>query len=33
LSLSDTGKKFVGDLIKWFGQIQQAGKDAFILWW
>jgi hypothetical protein len=32
-SLSDAGKEFVLDLIKWFGQIQQAGQDAFILWW
>jgi hypothetical protein len=30
--LSDGGKVFIGDLIKWFGQIQQAGQDAFILW-
>jgi hypothetical protein len=33
LSLSDTGKEFVGDLITWFSQIQHAGQDAFILWW
>jgi hypothetical protein len=32
-SLSDGGKAFVLDLIKWFGQIQRAGQDAFILWW
>jgi hypothetical protein len=31
--LSDGGKEFIGDLIKWFSQIQQAGQDAFILWW
>jgi hypothetical protein len=31
--LSDSGKEFIGDLIKWFSQIQQAGQDAFILWW
>jgi hypothetical protein len=31
-SLSDGGKKFIGDLIRWLGQIQQAGQDAFILW-
>jgi hypothetical protein len=31
--LSDGGKAFVLDLIKWFGQIQQAGQDVFILWW
>lgn len=30
--LSDFGKKFVLDLIKWYGQIQLAGQDAFILW-
>ena len=33
MSLSEGGKKFVGDFIKWFNQIQQAGQDAFILWW
>jgi hypothetical protein len=32
-SLSEGGKKFIGDLIKWLGQIQQAGQHAFILWW
>jgi len=31
--LSDAGKEFVLDLINWFGQIQQAGQDALILWW
>ena len=31
--LSDNSKAFVLDLIKWFGQIQQAGQDAFVLWW
>jgi hypothetical protein len=31
--LSDGGKEFIGDLIEWFGQIQQAGQDTFILWW
>jgi hypothetical protein len=31
--LSDGGKAFVLDLIKWFGQIQQAGQDAFVIWW
>jgi len=31
--LSDPGREFVLDLIRWFGQIQQAGQDAFILWW
>jgi hypothetical protein len=31
--LSDASKEFVLDLIKWFGQIQQAGQDAFIFWW
>ena len=30
--LSEGGKEFIGDLIKWFGQIQRAGQDAFILW-
>jgi hypothetical protein len=32
-SLSEGGKEFIGDLITWFSQIQQAGQDAFILWW
>jgi hypothetical protein len=32
-SLSDGGKQFIGDLIKWFSAIQRAGQDAFILWW
>ncbi len=32
-SLSDASKEFVLDLIRWFGRIQQAGQDAFILWW
>ena len=32
-SLSEAGKEFIGDLIKWFSQIQRAGQDAFILWW
>jgi hypothetical protein len=31
--LSDGGKAFIGDLIRWFGQIQQAGQDALIIWW
>jgi hypothetical protein len=31
--LSDTAKEFLGDLITWFGRIEQAGQDAFILWW
>jgi len=31
--LSEGGKDFVADLINWFGQIQRAGQDAFILWW
>lgn len=30
--LSDGGKEFVLNLIKWFGQLQRAGQDAFILW-
>jgi hypothetical protein len=32
-SLSERGKQFIGDLIKWFSAIQRAGQDAFILWW
>jgi hypothetical protein len=32
-TLSAGGKRFIGDLIKWFGQIQQAGQEAFIVWW
>jgi hypothetical protein len=32
MGLSDSGKEFINDLIKWFSQIQQAGQDAFILW-
>lgn len=32
-SLSDVGKQFASDLIRWFGKIHQAGQDAFILWW
>ena len=32
-SLSEGGKEFLRDLINWFGQIQDAGQDAFILWW
>ena len=32
-SLSEGGKQFIGDLIKWFSAIQRAGQDAFILWW
>ena len=32
-SLSEAGKEFALDLVKWFGQIQQAGQDALILWW
>jgi len=30
--LTDQGKVFLRDLGKWFGQIQQAGQDALILW-
>lgn len=30
--LSDGSKQFVQVLIKWLGQIQQTGQDAFILW-
>jgi hypothetical protein len=33
LELSENGKRFIGDLIGWFRRIQQAGQDAFILWW
>lgn len=32
-SLSDVGKDFCCNLVKWFGAIQRAGLDAFILWW
>jgi hypothetical protein len=32
MHLSKGGKEFIGDLIKWFGQIQKARKDAFIYW-
>jgi hypothetical protein len=32
-SLSEGGKEFIGDLIKWFSAIHRAGQDAFILWW
>jgi hypothetical protein len=31
--LSGRGKEFVTDLTQWFGQIQQTGQDALILWW
>jgi hypothetical protein len=31
-SLSEDGKAFVAAQTKWFGQIQQVGQDAFILW-
>ena len=31
-SLSEGGKQFIADLIKWFSAIQRAGQDAFILW-
>ncbi len=31
--LSESGKQFVQDLIKWFSAIQRVGQDAFILWW
>jgi hypothetical protein len=31
--LSAGGKEFLGDLIRWFSRVQQAGQDAFILWW
>jgi hypothetical protein len=32
-SLSEGGKHFIADLIKWFSAIQRTGQDAFILWW
>jgi hypothetical protein len=32
-ALSDAGKEFNGELMRWFSQIQRAGQDAFILWW
>ena len=32
-SLSKQCKEFVSALIEWFGRIQRAGQDAFILWW
>jgi hypothetical protein len=31
--LLDDTKKFICDLIGWFEQIQQAGQDAFIIWY
>lgn len=31
-TLSDDGKQFIGDLIKWFSAIHRAGQDAFIMW-
>jgi hypothetical protein len=31
-SLSDAGRDFVLDLIRWFRQIQQAGQDVLIFW-
>jgi hypothetical protein len=33
ISLSESGKEFIGNLIKWFTRLQQSGQDAFILWW
>jgi hypothetical protein len=30
--LSGRPKEFIGDLVGWLGQIQEAGQDAFILW-
>jgi hypothetical protein len=30
--LSDDVREFLGNLIGWFGQIHQAGQDAFITW-
>jgi hypothetical protein len=32
-SLSEGSKAFVTAFTKWLTQIQQAGQDAFILWW
>jgi hypothetical protein len=31
--LSEGARSFIADLIKWFTRIQEAGQDAFILWW
>jgi hypothetical protein len=31
--LSEGPRQFAQDLSKWFGQIKEAGQDAFILWW
>jgi len=32
-AVSDESKEFMEALIEWFGQIQKAGQDAFILWY
>ena len=32
-SLSEGGRRLIKDLIKWFSRIQEAGQDAFIIWW
>jgi hypothetical protein len=31
--LSDDARQFAQELSRWFGQIKEAGQDAFILWW
>jgi hypothetical protein len=30
--LSQSSKEYLQDLIEWFGEIQDAGQDAFVLW-
>jgi hypothetical protein len=30
--VSDDFRDFIGKSVKWFGQIQKAGQDAYILW-
>jgi hypothetical protein len=30
--VSDDCREFLGKSVKWFGQIQKAGQDAYILW-
>jgi hypothetical protein len=32
VTLSEGGKAFIADLIRWFSQIEKAGQDAFIMW-
>lgn len=31
--VSEDGKKYIADLLGWFGQLQTTGRDAFVLWW